>query len=51
MSAGLIVSDVAPLAPQRGVWRKVFRNWSVRIGSGALLVLILVAIAAADWSS
>ena len=46
MSAELIASDVAPVAPQRGVWRKVFRNWSVRIGSGALLVLILVAIAA-----
>ena len=46
MSAGLIIADVAPVAPQRGVWRKVFRNWSVRIGSGALLVLILVAIAA-----
>ena len=46
MSAELIVSEVSTVAPQRGAWRKLVRNWSVRIGAGTLFVLILIALAA-----
>ena len=46
MSADVIAPDVPVVPPPHGVWRKVVRNWSVRIGAGALIVLTLIALAA-----
>jgi peptide/nickel transport system permease protein len=39
--------EVAPAIRSRTpLWRRVLRNWSVRLGCGALLLLIFVAVAA-----
>ena len=46
MSAELIAAEVPPVALQPGVFAKVVRNWSVRIGAGTLIVLTLIALAA-----
>ena len=46
MSAEINVAEV-PVEPiQPGVWRKVIRNWSVRIGGGTLALLVIIALAA-----
>lgn len=46
MSAEIIATEV-PVSPiQPGVWRKVIRNWSVRIGGGTLILLVIIALAA-----
>ena len=46
MSAELIAAEVPPVALQPGVFAKVVRNWSVRIGAGTLILLTLIALAA-----
>jgi peptide/nickel transport system permease protein len=39
--------EVAPAIRSRTpLWRRVLRNWSVRLGCGALLLLVFVAVAA-----
>ncbi len=39
--------EVAPVVRSRTpLWRRVLRNWSVRLGCGALLLLLFVAVAA-----
>jgi peptide/nickel transport system permease protein len=39
--------DAMPAARSRAsLWRRVLRNWSVRLGGGALMLLIVVAVAA-----
>src|SRR5260370_16878003 len=39
--------EVVPAIRSRTpLWRRVLRNWSVRLGCGALLLLIFVAVAA-----
>ena len=46
MSADLTAAEVPRVALQPGVFSKVVRNWSVRIGAGTLIVLTLIALAA-----
>jgi peptide/nickel transport system permease protein len=39
--------DAVPAARARtSLWRRVLRNWSVRLGGGALVLLVLVAVCA-----
>lgn len=46
-STVFVIPDVAPAARLRtSLWRRVLRNWSVRLGGGALALLVLVAVAA-----
>ncbi len=39
---------LAPLAPEAGLARRLWRNWAVRTGGVVLLILVLIA-AAAPW--
>lgn len=46
---GAILADlevVPAIRSRTPLWRRVLRNWSVRLGCGALLLLIFVAVAA-----
>jgi len=38
--------ESAAVRPQESVWQRVRRNWSVRLGGSALVVMVMVALAA-----
>ena len=46
VSSDALAVEAPPVAPRPTVLSKVARNWSVRIGAGVLVVLVLIALAA-----
>lgn len=46
MNANTLSVESANIAPREGAWQRLRRNWSVRLGGGAMLVLLFVALAA-----
>ena len=46
MDATSLSVESANIAPRESAWQRLRRNWSVRLGGGAMLVLLFVALAA-----